>query len=72
MPRRKGTETVKLQLTVAETIDRILSDMVAFGIHGRNKAEVASWIISNWIWDNQTALERNGVPLAVESGRPQP
>ncbi len=65
MPRRKGTETVKLQLTVPKTTDRILERMCEFGIQGRNKAEVASWIISNWIWENQQALERNGVSLGV-------
>ncbi len=65
MPRRKGTETVKLQLTVPKATDRILERMCAFGIQGRNKAEVASWIITNWIWENQEALERNGVSLGT-------
>ncbi len=65
MPRRKGTETVKLQLTVPKATERILERMCAFGIQGRNKAEVASWIITNWIWENQQALERNGVSLGV-------
>lgn len=65
MPRRKGTETVKLQLTVPKATDRILERMCEFGIQGRNKAEVASWIISNWIWENQRSLERNGVSLGA-------
>ena len=66
MPRRKGTETAKLQLTVPKATERILERMCTFGIQGRNKAEVASWIITNWIWENQEALERNGVSLGVE------
>ena len=66
MPRRKGTETAKLQLTVPKATERILERMCTFGIQGRNKAEVASWIITNWIWENQEALERNGVSLGVD------
>ena len=65
VPRRKGTETVKLQLTVPKATERILERMCAFGIQGRNKAEVASWIITSWIWENQQALERNGVSLGA-------
>ena len=65
MPRRKGTETVKLQLTVPKATERILERICTFGIQGRNKAEVASWIITNWIWENQQALERNGVSLGA-------
>ena len=66
MPRRKGTETVKLQLTVPKATERILERICTFGIQGRNKAEVASWIITNWIWENQQALERNGVSLGAQ------
>ena len=65
MPRRKGTETVKLQLTVPKATERILERICTFGIQGRNKAEVASWIITSWIWENQQALERNGVSLGA-------
>ena len=65
MPRRKGTETVKLQLTVPKATERILERICTFGIQGRNKAEVAAWIITNWIWENQQALERNGVSLGA-------
>jgi hypothetical protein len=66
VPRRKGTETVKLQLTVPRATECILERMCTFGIQGRNKAEVASWIITNWIWENQQALERNGVSLGAQ------
>jgi len=38
--RRNGVKTVKLQLTVDETTDRILEEMVGLGIHGPTKAEV--------------------------------
>ncbi len=41
--RRNSIKTVKLQLTVDETTDRLLDDMVDVGIHGTTKAEVGSW-----------------------------
>ncbi len=68
MPRRKAIETVRLQLTVSKAIDDVLGDMGALGIQGRNKAEVASWIISNWLWDNEDRLNRNGISLIGEKG----
>lgn len=63
MARRNGVKTVKLQLTVDETTDRIIGDMVGLGIHGPSKAEVASWIIRTWVWDNQSKLGSNGISL---------
>ncbi len=61
--RRNGVRTLKLQLTVDATTDRVISDMVHLGIHGANKAEVASWILRNWIWENQKQLKENGISL---------
>lgn len=69
MPRRNGVETVKLQLTVDVTTDRIVSEMVQLGIHGTNRADVASWIIRNWIWENQKQLKENGISLAEGSNK---
>jgi hypothetical protein len=63
MARKNGIKTVKLQLTVDETTDRIIGNMVGLGIHGPNKAEVASWIIRTWIWENQSKLCNNGITL---------
>lgn len=63
MARRNGVKTVKLQLTIDETTDRIIGDMVGLGIHGPSKAEVASWIIRTWVWDNQSKLGNNGISL---------
>lgn len=63
MARRNGVKTVKLQLTVDETTERILGEMVGLGIHGSNKAEVGSWVIRTWIWANQDQLRTNGISL---------
>jgi hypothetical protein len=61
--RRNSVKTVKLQLTVDETTARILDDMVDVGIHGTTKAEVGSWVIRAWIWENQEQLRINGISL---------
>lgn len=61
--RRNSVKTVKLQLTVDETTARILDDMVDVGIHGTTKAEVSSWVIRTWIWENQEQLRTNGISL---------
>jgi hypothetical protein len=56
--------TSKLQLTIDAATVRIIEDMIRVGIHGTTKAEVASWIIRNWIWSNQEQLRQNGISLA--------
>jgi len=63
--RRNNIETHRLQLTVDDTTNRIVESMVPLGIHGANKAEVATWIIRTWIWENQQKLLQNGIKLAA-------
>ncbi len=70
MARRNGVSTSKLQLTVDVTTERIIEDMTHLGIHGTNKAEVASWIIRNWIWSNQEQLRQNGITLQGSTAAP--
>jgi len=55
--------TVRLQVSVDATTDSVLQQMVPVGLHGRNKAEVASWILREWIWHNQADLARVGVQI---------
>jgi len=63
LARHNSVKTVKLQLTVDETTDRIMNEMVGVGIHGTTKAEVGSWVIRTWIWENQERLRTNGISL---------
>ncbi len=67
MARRNAVKTMKLQLTVDETTDRILDEMVSLGIHGTTKAEVGSWVIRTWIWENQDQLRTNGISLQKQA-----
>lgn len=69
MVRRNGVKTVKLQLTVDETTDRILEEMVSLGIHGPTKAEVGAWVIRTWIWEKQDQLRINGITLQKQTAR---
>jgi hypothetical protein len=67
LARHNSVKTVKLQLTVDENTARILDDMVEVGIHGTTKAEVGSWVIRTWIWENQDRLRTNGISLLKET-----
>jgi hypothetical protein len=68
MSRRNRTETVKVPLSLDPTTDSILEDLAHFGLFGKNKAEVASAILRNWIWSNEEKLKRQGIRL-VRRGR---
>jgi hypothetical protein len=59
-----GVQTVRLQVSVDTTTDQVLQRMIPIGLHGRNKSEVASWIIREWIWHNQADLARVGVIIS--------
>jgi hypothetical protein len=37
--------------------------MVPVGLHGKNKSEVASWFLREWIWHNQEKLALVGVKV---------
>ena len=63
MAGANGGNTSKLQLTVDKTTERIIEEMIALGIHGTKKSEVATWIIRNWIWDHQEQLANNEIIL---------
>jgi hypothetical protein len=64
MAKRNGVESEKLQVTVDQATDRVISEMVLVGIHGANKSQVAAWILRTWIWENQERLRHNGIVLA--------
>jgi hypothetical protein len=67
MGRQNSIPTCKLQLTVDSVTDRIVGEIVGLGIHGANKAEVASTIIRLWIWENEDRLSKNGISVSSTS-----
>jgi hypothetical protein len=64
--RKNGIAGGKIQCTIDQTTLRVLDKMVPLGLHGRNRAEVASWILREWIWHNQERLDRNGIMIRTQ------
>lgn len=68
MAKRNSVETVKIQMYVDEVTDSVLQRMI--GLPGKSKAEVASWIVREWIWHNPEALDRIGVSIKSKGEKP--
>jgi hypothetical protein len=69
MSRRNRTETIKVPLSLDPTTNVILEDLAHIGLFGKNKAEVASSILRDWIWSNEEKLERHGINFATKNKR---
>ncbi len=67
MPRKNGVKTLRLQVTIDATTDRVIEQMVKLGIHGSNKSEVACSVIRHWLWDNQEKLRTNGIAIVPQN-----
>ncbi len=63
MPRRNRTPTVRVPLSLEPATNAVLEDLATLGIFGKNKAEVASALLAQWIWDNEDKLSRRGIQL---------
>ncbi len=63
MRRKNPVETRRSQLSLSDNTDRILEEVARIGILGKTKTEVAARIVSDWIWENEDKLLRQGVPL---------
>lgn len=46
--------------------------MIPAGLHGKNKSEVASWILREWIWHNQEKLSGRGLMVPITTFAPEP
>jgi len=55
--------TARAQLSLSANTDRILEEVAKLGVLGKTKAEVAARIITDWIWQNEDRLSRQGVRL---------
>lgn len=68
--RSKNTvRTKRAQLSLSDNVDRILESVAHIGILGKTKTEVASRIVSEWIWTNQDKLQRQGIALLMTEKR---
>ncbi len=73
MPRNNRTPTVKVPLSLDPAKNGVLEELAGLGIFGKNKAEVASTILAQWIWDNEEKLRRQGIKFqSVKNSRRAP
>ena len=63
MKKRNRTETIRVILSIDPATDRVIEDLAHIGLFGKNKAQVATTIISRWIWDNEAKLDRQGIKI---------
>ena len=63
MRRRNQVRTRRAQLSLSDNTTRILEEIAGIGILGKTKTEVAARIVSDWIWQNEDKLLRQGIKL---------
>ena len=63
LARKNAVATGRFTVSVDPATDSVLQSMVPLGLHGKNKAEVASWVLREWIWHNRQELAAVGVKV---------
>jgi hypothetical protein len=63
--KRNASQSAKLQLTAPAMTQRVLDEMAAAGLFGSNRAEVATYLLQNWIQQNAEFLRGNGIALSA-------
>lgn len=63
MRPKNQTGSKRAQLSISDNTDRILAEVALLGILGKTKAEVANRIVTEWIWDNEDRLLRQGIQV---------
>lgn len=56
-----GTERV--QMSLSDTANRVLEELARIGILGKTKTEIATRIVTDWVWQNEDRLLRQGISL---------
>jgi hypothetical protein len=63
MRKKNPVRTERAQMSLSDSTNAILEQLAAIGILGKTRAEIASRIITDWIWNNEDRLLRQGIPL---------
>ncbi len=63
MRPKNPVRTERAQLSISDNTNRILQKVADIGILGKTKAEVATRIVTDWIWNNEDRLLRQGISL---------
>jgi hypothetical protein len=63
MRPKNPVQTERVQLSLSETASAVLEQLAQLGILGKTKTEIASRIVTDWIWNNEDRLLRQGISL---------
>lgn len=61
MARQNRVESLPLLLRVSPATEQLLEQLAEKGLYGKNKAEVATFILREWTWSNTDKLKDHGV-----------
>ncbi len=61
MGRENRVESRPLLLRVSPATEQLLEQLAEKGLYGRNKAEVATFILREWTWNNTGKLKDHGI-----------
>jgi hypothetical protein len=63
MRSKNPVRTERAQLSLSDSTSAILEQLADLGILGKTKAEIATRIVTDWIWNNEDRLLRQGISL---------
>ena len=63
MARENRVESLPLLLRISPATEQLLEQLAGKGLYGKNKAEVATFILREWTWSNTDKLKDHGVDV---------
>lgn len=66
MPRQKAENSHPLQATVETYTSHVIDRLV--GIKGRDRSDVAAFILRSWISEHQEEIRGYGITVSVKNG----
>lgn len=54
-------ESRPLLLRISPATEQLLEQLAQRGLYGRNKAEVATFVLREWTWNNTNKLRDHGI-----------
>ena len=67
MRKKNSKPSARAQLSISQNTDRILEEIARIGLLGKTKSEVAARLVTDWIWQNEDRLERQGISIRPRS-----
>jgi hypothetical protein len=63
MRGKNPVRTERAQVSLSDSANAVLEQLAEIGILGKTKAEIAGRIVTDWIWNNEDRLLRQGIAL---------